>query len=129
MNNLVNIFSQKYLQNILFHKNYLQKFLRTVRLFTSPHTLSPSTHTPFHLSIPPFTSPRTLSPHTPTHTPHPYPHDRRQVCACANDGDSSVREAAARCITQFADHLQPEILDHHAVVLPQLFKCLGMEMG
>ncbi len=52
-----------------------------------------------------------------------------QVCACANDGDSSVREAAARCITQFADHLQPEILDYHAVVLPQLFKCLGTMSG
>jgi hypothetical protein len=46
------------------------------------------------------------------------------VCACFGDAHANVREAAARALTQFADHLQPEILDYHAVVLPPLYSCL-----
>ena len=35
-----------------------------------------------------------------------------------------VRDAACFAIGQFAEYLQPTIIEHHAVVLPAVFACL-----
>ena len=40
------------------------------------------------------------------------------------DPDDSVRAAAAFAIGQLAEYVQPEILDHHALVLPALLEAL-----
>ncbi len=46
------------------------------------------------------------------------------ACVCVQDAQPIVREAAAKALTQLADHLQPDILQHHETVIPALFEGL-----
>lgn len=42
----------------------------------------------------------------------------------AQDHSAHVRECSCFCLGQFAEHCQPEILDHSEEVLPIVFKLL-----
>jgi HEAT repeat protein len=47
------------------------------------------------------------------------------ICSLSTDSDSLVRTAAWVAMTQFADHLQPEISQLHKNIFPFIFKALN----
>jgi hypothetical protein len=46
------------------------------------------------------------------------------VSSGASDVDPIVRDASCFAIGQFAEYLQPDIIDYHATILPAVFSCL-----